>query len=1231
MQEVNNDRSLNLKSLTPSDDAQNGDFYCQALSESLKEVKHYNIALTGGYGSGKSSVIETFCKRNENSYNFLRISLAAFNFEKPKNEISEVSSKDTAETSKVAGIKTIGDSDQIALEISLLQQLLYQADSSKSKHSRFERIEDVNIKRTWIYACLFFVTAITGLILWDPSILNNWTSRLWVIKNGRSWWFSTIIFLLFSPGVLLFLQYFFYLIGRLRVSKIEVSPIKLDLEAVTNISILNTYIDQIIHIFKANEYNVVFLEDIDRLNNHDIFAKLREINNLLRFSPETKDLKIKFVYAVRESIFKNEKDKNKFFDIIIPIVPIINHLNSKEKFLENFGLNTNLDNDDKEKRLIELISLASWCIDDLRTINNIHNEFIIYERLLKSDKVNRSKLLGVIIYKNLFPSDFENFHSGKSAIQSLFDTKQKLLDIKIIDLEEKREDLKKELSAINSERANDEEGLKELYVGELHKRLSIDEVVELEGKKIAFRDSMNKENFSLFIENGVTIMNDSEGTKEEVTFKEIESGVDLDYSYEHKLKLVRNGSEKSKSLLGMEISKLQDEIRKASTTSFSDLEFKLTATDFDLDINDNGIDKFKLSLIESMIRKRFIEEDYKHYISIFHPGSLTENDRNFLLSASSFRSLDINYKLDNPQSVINEFISSDWNRPTYFNIAFFDGILNQSMKATIKSLAQIVEMFKTNPKQSLTFLEKYLPLCSRRSFLIDKVMLNWPTFLQEFLSSDDISDIAFEQLIPEILIECDADLLKEQNKAGFITDFLSVTPNFINIISNYSSNLSKGQSNKLENALSVLNVEFEELEADNIGETLDLIYNNDHYSINRKMIRKMISLYSDAVPESYTYSSIKESACLPLIKYIDSSIDTFVRYFLLEEYQESESWTEENKFFQLLINDPSISAANKENLIKRIETGRSDFSDFEDKKLWPLLLDGRKIQCSWLNLIEYSEENSIDKILLEALKDSSFTDELVQAVHSSEMLPKIHDFFEKLICHKMEMKAFKFLLYRYGYYIVSKRISTETNLENLKWIIEIDYVQYDKELYMKFKEIFYKERIHLIFALKFQDDVLLADDDDHYVLDREEILFLLNDEKIKPLFITNIFIQLNDFESYEFGSKNGELLKDSIIKSNHYHGDKNILIGILKLNSFQDQVQLFNDIYLSGQRDRDDLIQLINCFNLGNSKISKPNTRTRLTKSIANDTLASNLLRMGLVNKINHNEDVIKINRNTSV
>ena len=140
---------------------------------------------------------------------------------------------------------------------------------------------------------------------------------------------------------------------------------------------------------------------MDRYNSNQVFGKLREINQLLNNNPDKEINKTyRFVYLLRDDIFTS-KDRTKFFDFIIPVVPIVDSGNSYDKFMEYFG-----DGDilfDFNSDFLQEISLY---IDDIRLLKNIYNEYRIYYNRIQATELSCDKLLGIIVYKNLITRDF---------------------------------------------------------------------------------------------------------------------------------------------------------------------------------------------------------------------------------------------------------------------------------------------------------------------------------------------------------------------------------------------------------------------------------------------------------------------------------------------------------------------------------------------------------------------------------------------------------------------------------------------------------------------------------------------------------------------------------------------------------------------------------------------------------------------------------------------------------
>lgn len=152
---------------------------------------------------------------------------------------------------------------------------------------------------------------------------------------------------------------------------------------------------------------------MDRYDVTLIFEKLREINDLVHsrtkqgLRPGKKPLR--FFYLIRDDIF-TASDRSKFFDFIIPVVPYVDASNSCEQLLRRFsevGLGNAFN-----KRFLQDVSLY---LSDMRLLSNIVNEYIVYHGRLSGSglKTQSDQQLAMVIYKNLFPGDFDLLYHGR--------------------------------------------------------------------------------------------------------------------------------------------------------------------------------------------------------------------------------------------------------------------------------------------------------------------------------------------------------------------------------------------------------------------------------------------------------------------------------------------------------------------------------------------------------------------------------------------------------------------------------------------------------------------------------------------------------------------------------------------------------------------------------------------------------------------------------------------------
>ena len=131
--------------LLPTDNIQNGDEYITALRWAFENKKIRNIALTGPYGSGKSSIIETFLTEDEKivqKQGRLKSLLSrnkAIRKSALKISMATFEQGDSAPDRKNKPISINEDE----VEQGILKQLFYKVEPSKIPQSRYRKLHEI--------------------------------------------------------------------------------------------------------------------------------------------------------------------------------------------------------------------------------------------------------------------------------------------------------------------------------------------------------------------------------------------------------------------------------------------------------------------------------------------------------------------------------------------------------------------------------------------------------------------------------------------------------------------------------------------------------------------------------------------------------------------------------------------------------------------------------------------------------------------------------------------------------------------------------------------------------------------------------------------------------------------------------------------------------------------------------------------------------------------------------
>lgn len=390
-QKENDNLINNFKSLAPNDNADDIDIYKPYIDKILKDSNNKNIAISGRYGAGKSSIIKTYFKDKKVIY----VSLASY-IEKNQSEEIFNNGKNLTEKNKMKRIIV----DQI--ETSILQQILYKERPHKLPYSRINRIDKESY---YVKPINFIISFILTLFFCLSFIIINYNDIKRITDNIPK---KVILCLTLSSMFIIILLLVNY-ISKLGIKKVSINGVELSKEE-SDISILNRNIDELIHFFMRTNYKYVVFEDIDRLSNCTlIFSKLKEINSILNNALENENKQVVFIYAVVDTVFSTAEERTKFFDAIIPIVPYSTKLSSKKIFLKDKYKKFGFDKD-------IVISISRY-IDNPRLVYDIINEYTVYKDINEKSykdvnldgkiQIDPNEILILCTYKILHPDRFE--------------------------------------------------------------------------------------------------------------------------------------------------------------------------------------------------------------------------------------------------------------------------------------------------------------------------------------------------------------------------------------------------------------------------------------------------------------------------------------------------------------------------------------------------------------------------------------------------------------------------------------------------------------------------------------------------------------------------------------------------------------------------------------------------------------------------------------------------------
>ncbi len=920
-----------LKSLLPIKLSRDDSAY-KTVDELAEVLRHAtsvgdikNIALTGPFGSGKSSVLHTLME-NHKEFHFLPISLATLQANQEDQE-----EKEKKEDKKVTPKKMNEEEIQFLnkkIEYSILQQIIYKEKDEVVPNSRFRRIVHID-KNTRRKRTLFALAVIlSGIILFFQDFTKSLLEKLHIEQLHTSLWLYIPAAIIFLVGVYCLLKYFVKTYANSKLNKLNLKDGEIGV--VDDESIFNKHLDEILYFFQVTDYQVVVLEDLDRFETENIFLKLRELNQLINES-KIVGRPIVFIYAIKDDIFHDES-RTKFFDYITTIIPVINPSNSKDKLksaLKERGFAEDEISDDD-------LSEMAFFIQDMRILTNIANEYSQYrEKLYETSKkrLSLTKLLAMIVYKNYFPRDFAKLHKRDGHVYECINSKQKLIPEALKVLEKQENDLGSTQKTYENNRHLKENDLRLLFLYGVREALgkpilSIQlndnsyslEAISLDEKLFNELLSQEEVHYMTYLPNrNYRGFFNEQPTHTPVDFNAISKKMNFD----ERIALLKDGE----NTIVRKISNLQKERLNIQKLTLSVLikKYNLGETKAYKDL--------KLApLMDVFVRLGYIDEDYYDYISYFYPEMLSEGDRDLLLSIKRQIKEKYNYHLDNIDNFVKELKDYMFDHDAILNnelLDYFARKRNGKWKDQYMLMMMRLEREENAP---LDFLAQYYMLGQQQKEVFAD-FIAWNKNLSWKMIAAHPNKQERQSLQEAWLRYCDEPIAEQMDWLNNNYDFLS----------SRVDNIGFTQCRKL-----LSGCQFVKLDAISPA-LLDEVVKLSCYEINAEILCVILNhiLQDDNItPDTINLTKITSTNNTEFINYVKKH---FAESF---KFLSGKSKDESKDNITYILNSEDITAEQKHEYL----TGQQQLIDnFDNIKedYWTISIQAKVVAPTWQNISTY--------------------------------------------------------------------------------------------------------------------------------------------------------------------------------------------------------------------------------------------------------------------------------------
>lgn len=1008
-----------FEKLTPVDDSDIS-VYEAALDFVFKENDVRNVAISGAYGAGKSSVLASYKKKHPTT-NFVHVSLAHFQKQDESENDGEISVKESV------------------LEGKILNQLIHQIPSSKIPQTNFRIKSSVSKWSLWLstIAVALLLLSLLHCIFFDEwakfvnMLLANAPLFAWIRKC------LSISIAAIAPlisGGLSFILICIFLFQLIKVQKnrnvfrkLSFQGNEIEIFEESEESYFDKYLNEVLYLFENTDANVIVFEDMDRFDASNIFERLREINTLanLQRAKESKGI-LRFFYLLRDDIFIS-KDRTKFFDCIIPVVPVVDSSNSYNQFISHLKKNKLFEEFDEG-----FLQGLSLYVDDMRLLKNICNELLIYYNRLNTTELDYNKMLALITYKNLFPRDFSDLQLNKGFVWSLFSNKERFIQDTVVKL-----------------RAT---------IGQINQRIS-DAESELT-TSMAELDLVYKPKRDYY--GRLNSTNQAE--------------------YDRRAQALKDRNDGAIQRLKKEISELEWQIKCAQNSQLAaiitrdniDQIFNLKTTNEIGETNNyheiKGSEYF--DLVKYLIRNGYIDETYADYMTYFYEDSLSRIDKTFLRSITDRKAKPYSYELKDVDMVYSRLKPIDFDQEEVLNFQLCEYLFKE--KSQTDQLAHLVDQLRQENKRS--FVAQFFDYTKCVPAVVRRINKQWPSMFTDMQEEGGFNQEQVKRYSVFTLYYSEKAEIKAVDSDGALSAYITDATDYLEI--------EEPQIDKLIRGFKLLGVYFPEIDyACSNRDLLWAVYKNNLYVLNFKNL-KMVLQYIHGVENlndirHKSYTKILELSKSPIFERVDKNMVEYLDLLLSE--CDGQILDDENTAITLL-NRTDIGEKKKQEYIGYLKTPISFLYQLEDKSIWESLISSDILLCSETNIMDYfAHSKNMTSSLVRFINKATIP--LDFSVEKNGFLEEQRDaFFDGVVkCNEIDDSKYRQIVTTIGFTFTSfdipgiKESKMNILVDNSIINMNVDTLKYFRENYVSCLSRFIRKNIDAYVGIMSEDIILKSE------------------------------------------------------------------------------------------------------------------------------------------------------------